>query len=107
MQFVKRKTCVACPDIRVSRWPQEAGDASVMSESPEKFMTKWGIQSKRELGDIVTILEVVARSEFERLRPRWSQQFGEKTLRAIEGTPTYYPSTSAAPNARMLTGCKD
>ena len=66
----------------------------MMSESPEEFMTKWGIQSKRELGDIVTILEIVARSEFQRLRPKWSQQFGEKTLKAIESTPTYYPSTS-------------
>jgi len=84
-----------------------AGDASVMSESPEEFMVKWGIQSNRELGDIVKILEIVARSEFERLRPKWSQQFGEKTLKAVESMPTYYPSTSATPAAPMLTGCKD
>jgi len=84
-----------------------AADASVMSKSPEEFMVKWGIQSKRELGDIVKILEIVARSEFERLRPKWSQQFGEKTLRAVESMPTFYPSTSATPAAPMLTGCKD
>jgi hypothetical protein len=78
-----------------------------MSESPEEFMAKWGIKSKGELGDIVTILEIVARSEFQRLRPKWSQQFGEKTLLAVESTSTYYLSSSATPAAPMLTGCKD
>jgi hypothetical protein len=98
---------VARPDIRVSRWPQEAGEASVTNESAEEFMAKWGIQSNRELGDIITILHAVMRSEFQRLRPKWSQQFGEKTLLAVESMPTYYPSTSATPAAPMLTGCKD
>jgi hypothetical protein len=104
---IKRKTRPGCPDVRIWRSPQEARDASVMSGSHEEFMAKWGIQSKRELGDIVTILEIVARSDFQRHRPKWSQQFGEKTLKAVESMPTYYPSTSATPAAPMLTGCKD
>jgi hypothetical protein len=78
-----------------------------MSESREEFMAKWGIQSDKELRDITTILEIVARSQFQRLRPKWSQQFGEKTLKAIESMPTYYPRTSATPAARMPTGCRD
>ena len=78
-----------------------------MSQSRAEFMAKWGIQSDQELGDILTILETVIRSQFQRLRPKWSQQFGEETLQAIESMPTYYPSTSATPIARMLTGHQD
>jgi hypothetical protein len=70
-------------------------------------MARWGIHSDRELRDITTILQIVARSQFQRLRPKWSQQFGEKTLEAVEGMPTYYPSASAKPTARVLTGCQD
>jgi hypothetical protein len=70
-------------------------------------MAKWGIQSDQELMDIVTILETVMRSQFQRLRPKWSQQFGEETLQAVESMPTYYPSASATPTARMLTGHQD
>jgi hypothetical protein len=79
----------------------------MMSQTREEFMAKWGIQSDKQLRDIVTILHAVMRSEFQRLRPKWSQQFGEKTLRAVESMPTYYPSVSATPAARMLTGCED
>jgi hypothetical protein len=66
-----------------------------MSQSREQFMAKWGIQSDQELRDIVTMLQTVIQSQFQRLRPRWSQEYGEDTLQAIESTPTYYPSTSA------------
>jgi hypothetical protein len=66
-----------------------------MSQSREEFMAKWGIQSDQELRDIVTMLQTVMQSQFERLRPRWSQEYGEDTLQAIESMPTYYPSTSA------------
>jgi hypothetical protein len=79
----------------------------MMSQSREEFMAKWGIQSDQELGDIITILHAVMRSEFQRLRPKWSQQFGEKTLLAVESMSTYYPSTSATPAPPFLTGCKD
>jgi hypothetical protein len=68
-----------------------------MSETPEEFMAKWGIHSDQELRDITMILQIVARSQFQRLRPKWSQQFGEKTLKAVESMRTYYPSTSATP----------
>jgi hypothetical protein len=78
-----------------------------MSENPDKFMAKWGIQSNQELKDIITILRAVMQSEFQRLRPKWSQQFGERTLKAVESMPTYYPSASAKPKARVLTGCQD
>jgi hypothetical protein len=67
-------------------------------------MAKRGIQSDKELGDIITILHAVMRSEFQRLRPKWSQQFGEKTLKAIEGMATYYPSTSATPTSTIPLG---
>ena len=70
-------------------------------------MAKWGIQSDQELRDMVTILQTVMRSHYQRLRPKWSQQFGEETLQAIESMPTYYLSTSATPVARMLTGYQD
>jgi hypothetical protein len=78
-----------------------------MSESLEEFMAKWGIHSDQELRDITTILQIVARSEFQRLRPKWSQQFGEITLQAVESMPTYYPSTSVTPTTRILAGCQD
>jgi hypothetical protein len=67
-------------------------------------MAKWGIQSDQELGEIVTILQTVMRSQFQRLRPKWSQQFGEETLQAVECMPTYCPSTPATPVARMPMG---
>jgi hypothetical protein len=79
----------------------------MISQTREEFMAKWGIRSDQELGDIITILHAVMRSEFQRLRPKWSQQFGEKTLQAIESMPTYYPSASATPAVSMVTGCKD
>jgi hypothetical protein len=63
-------------------------------------MAKWGIQSDEELRDIVMMLQTVMRSQFQRLRPRWSQEYGENTLQAIESMPTYYPSTSATPIAQ-------
>jgi hypothetical protein len=66
-------------------------------------MARWGIQSDKELRDITTILQIVARSEFQRLRPKWSREYGDETLQAIESMPPYYPSTSARPIARMLT----
>jgi hypothetical protein len=71
-----------------------------MSQSREEFMAKWGIQSEQELTDIVTMLQTVMQSQFQRLRPRWSQEYGEETLRAVESMPTYYPSTSATPIAQ-------
>jgi hypothetical protein len=83
------------------------GDASMMSEIPEEFMAKWGIHSDKELRDITTILQIVARSQFQRLRPKWSREYGGDTLQAIESMPTYYPSTSATPTARMLTEYQD
>ena len=70
-------------------------------------MAKWGIQSDQELGDIVMILQTVMRSQFQRLRPKWSQQFGEETLQAVENMPRYYPSASKTLTARMLTGHQD
>jgi hypothetical protein len=36
-----------------------------MSQSREGFMAKWGIRSDQELGDIITILHAVMRSEFQ------------------------------------------
>jgi hypothetical protein len=75
----------------------------VMSQSRAEFMAKWGIHSDQELRDIITILQTVVQAQFQRLRPKWSQQFGEETLQAVESTPTYYLSTSATPIARMLT----
>jgi len=44
----------------------------------EEFMAKWDIQSDEDLMDIVGVLHALMRSEFRRLRPKWSQQFGEK-----------------------------
>jgi ElaB/YqjD/DUF883 family membrane-anchored ribosome-binding protein len=78
-----------------------------MSQSREEFMAKWGIQSEQELRDIVTMLQSVMESQFKRLRPRWSQEYGEETLQAVERMPTYYPSTPTTPIALMLTGYQD
>jgi hypothetical protein len=72
------------------------GDASAMSQTRAEFMAKWGIQSDQELAEIITMLQTVMRSQFQRLRPRWIQEYGEDTLRAIESMHTYYPSTQAA-----------
>ena len=52
-------------------------------------MAKWGIQSDQELGDMVTILRTVMRSQFQRLRPKWSREFGEETLQAVESMRDY------------------
>jgi hypothetical protein len=60
-----------------------------MSQSRAEFMAKSGIQSDQELRDTVTILQTVMWSQFQRLRPKWSQQIGEETLQAIENMPTY------------------
>jgi len=62
-----------------------------MSQSREEFMARWGIQSDQELRDIVTMLQTVMQSQFRRLRLRWSQEYGEETLQAIESMPTYCP----------------
>ena len=60
-----------------------------MIQSREQFMAKWGIQSDQEFRDMVTILQAVMRSQFQRLRPKWSQQFGEGTLQAVESMCAY------------------
>jgi hypothetical protein len=78
-----------------------------MSHGRAEFMARWGIQSDQELVEIVTMLHAVMRSQFEQLRPRWSQEYGEETLQAIESMPTYYHRTSATPIARMLAGYQD
>jgi hypothetical protein len=79
-----------------------------MSQGRAEFMAKWGMRSDEELGDIITILQTVMRSQFQRLRPKWSKQFGEETLQAIESMPTYYPgAASAMPIARMPSGYQD
>ncbi|MGD0550828.1 MAG: hypothetical protein ABSA81_09860 [Candidatus Bathyarchaeia archaeon] len=70
-------------------------------------MAKWGIHSDQELRDIITILQALTRSQFQRLRPKWRREFGEETLQAIEGMPAYYPSASTTPIASMLTECQD
>jgi hypothetical protein len=75
-----------------------------LSQGRAEFMAKWGIQSDKELADIVTILQTVMRLQFQRLRPKWTQEYGEDTLQAIESMPTYYPSASVTPIARMRTG---
>jgi hypothetical protein len=75
-----------------------------MSQSRDEFMTRWGIQSDQELRDIVTMLQTVMQSQFQRLRPRWSREYGEETLQAIESMPAYYPSTSATPIAQDCRG---
>ena len=54
------------------------GDVLALSQGREGFMAKWGIQSDEDLMDIVRLLHTLMRSEFRRLRPKWSQQFGEK-----------------------------
>jgi hypothetical protein len=67
-------------------------DVSVMSQTRAEFMAKWGIQSDQELRDIITVLQAVMRSQFQRLRPKWRREFGEETLQAIESMLTYCPS---------------
>jgi len=79
------------------------GDMSVISQSRAEFMAKWGIHSDQELRDIIKVLQAVMRSQFQRLRPKWEREFGEEALQAVESMPTYYPSSSATPIARMLT----
>jgi hypothetical protein len=55
-----------------------------MSQTREEFMAKWGIKSEQELRDTIAILQSVMKLEFQRLRPKWSQQFGEDVLEAVE-----------------------
>jgi hypothetical protein len=74
-----------------------------MGESRADFMARWGIRSDQELRDIVTMLQTVMVSQFRRLRPNWSQQFGEEVLEAVESMPTFRPSTSAPPTGHVLT----
>ena len=83
------------------------GWGSLCSQSRAEFKAKWGIQSDQELRDIITVLQAVTRSQFQRLRPKWRREFGEETLQAIENMSTYYPSSSTTPIARMLTGHQD
>jgi hypothetical protein len=68
-----------------------------MSQGRAEFMARWGIRSDQELMDIITILQTVMRSQFQRLRPKWSQEFGEETLQAIESMVT--TNTHSAPDA--------
>ena len=53
-----------------------------MSQALRSFMSKWGIESEQELRDIVTILQTLM--NLQRLRPKWSQMFGEDVLGAVE-----------------------
>jgi hypothetical protein len=55
-----------------------------MSQTREEFMAKWGIKSEEELTDTVTILQTLMKLQFQRLRPKWVQQFGEDVLKAVE-----------------------
>jgi len=66
-------------------------------------MAKWGIKSEQELTDIITILQTVMRLQFQRLRPKWSQQFGEEVLEAVERMTPVWAGPSAAPTAHELT----
>jgi len=50
-------------------------------------MARWGIRSERELKDTVRILRAIMKLEFQRMRPMWSQQFGEEVLEAVESVP--------------------
>jgi hypothetical protein len=56
-----------------------------MSQAVRSFMTKWGIESEQELRDTITILQTLMKLQFQRLRPKWSQMFGEDVLEAVEG----------------------
>jgi hypothetical protein len=66
-----------------------------MSHSRAEFMAKWGIQSDQELRAIVTMLQTLMRLQFQQLRPKWSQQFGEETLQAVESMRNYNYGFSA------------
>jgi hypothetical protein len=55
-----------------------------MSLALRSFMTKWGIESEQELRDTITILQTLMKLQFQRLRPKWSQMFGEDLLEAVE-----------------------
>ena len=55
-----------------------------MSQTREEFMVKWGIKSEQELMDTITILQTLMKLQFQRLRPKWVQQFGEDVLEAVE-----------------------
>jgi hypothetical protein len=58
-------------------------------------MAKWGIQSDQELRDMVTILQTVMRSHYQRLRPKWRREFGEDALQAVESMCDYQYTFSA------------
>jgi hypothetical protein len=55
-----------------------------MSQTREEFMAKWGIKSEEELIDTITILQTLMKLQFQRLRPKWAEQFGEDVLEAVE-----------------------
>jgi hypothetical protein len=55
-----------------------------MSQAVRSFMTEWGIESEQELRDTITILQTLMKLQFQRLRPKWSRQFGEDVLEAVE-----------------------
>jgi hypothetical protein len=74
-----------------------------MSQAREEFMKKWGIESEQELKDIIKILRTIMKLQFQRMRPKWSQQFGEEVLEAVEGMTPVWAGPSAAPTARELT----
>jgi hypothetical protein len=57
-----------------------------MSQAVRSFMTKWGIESEQELRDTIAILQTLMKLQFQRLRPKWSQMFGEEVLEAVENT---------------------
>jgi len=78
-----------------------------MSQTREEFKAKWGIKSDQELQDIITILQTVMRLQFQRLRPKWSQQFGEEVLQAVESMNPVWAGPSAAPASQELTAYQD
>jgi hypothetical protein len=67
-----------------------------MSQTREEFMAKWGIRSEQELVDTVTILRTLMKLQFERLRPKWAQQFGEDVLEAVESMDCGWKGSTSA-----------
>jgi hypothetical protein len=80
---------------------------SVSCTSQASIFTCRSRSQQMDLGDIITIFQAVMQSQFQRPRPKWSQECGEDTLQAIESMPTYHASTSATPITRILTGYQD
>jgi hypothetical protein len=58
-----------------------------MSQGREDFMAKWGITSEQEMKDIAAILQKIMRMQLKTMRPKWSREFGEDVLKAIERMP--------------------